>query len=169
MHVPDLACDPVDMRRSRNPGRGGRWKQWNSVSGRRLRSLVDVGMARRNGQGFFERAPDRHPICRACPHVPGRAREIPLCASFRINGTFIGLTGGFSAPIVGRMTQRTEENYMSGRRLSSRIAVVIGLAGVLLSGCNMSEPSVVGTLPRVEPDLTDLQRTELPDECLMGS
>ena len=58
---------------------------------------------------------------------------------------------------------------MSGRRLSSRIAVVIGLAGVLLSGCNMSEPSVVGTLPRVEPDLTDLQRTELPDECLMGS
>jgi len=67
------------------------------------------------------------------------------------------------------MTQRTEENYMSGRRLSSRIAVVIGLAGVLLSGCNMSEPSVVGTLPRVEPDLTDLQRTELPDECLMGS
>ena len=58
---------------------------------------------------------------------------------------------------------------MSGRRLSSRIAVVIGLAGVLLSGCNMSEPSVVGTLPEVVPDLTDLQRTELPDECLIGS
>jgi len=58
---------------------------------------------------------------------------------------------------------------MSGRLLNSRAVVVVGLAGVLLSGCNMSEPSVVGTLPHVEPDLTDLQRTELPDECLVGS
>jgi hypothetical protein len=58
---------------------------------------------------------------------------------------------------------------MFGRALQNRALVVGALAGVLVSGCNMSEPSVVGTLPRVEPDLTDLQRTELPDECLVGS
>jgi hypothetical protein len=58
---------------------------------------------------------------------------------------------------------------MSGRLVYSRAVVVVGLAGVLLSGCNMSEPSVVGTLPHVEPDLTDLQRTEFPDECLVGN
>ena len=57
---------------------------------------------------------------------------------------------------------------MSGRRVYGRATVVAALAGMLLSGCNLSEPSVVGRLPVVEPDLTDLQRTELPDECLTG-
>jgi hypothetical protein len=54
------------------------------------------------------------------------------------------------------------------REIHRRVLIIVAPAGVVLSGCNMSEPSVVGTLPRVEPDLTDLQRTELPDECLTG-
>ncbi len=57
---------------------------------------------------------------------------------------------------------------MFGREVRRRMLIIVTLAGMLLSGCNLSEPEVVGRLPIVEPDLTDLQRSELPDECLVG-
>lgn len=55
---------------------------------------------------------------------------------------------------------------MSDREIHRRVLIIVALAGVLLSGCNLSEPEVTGTLPLYEPDL---QAGSSMDPCLEGS